>query len=193
MKKKKGIEIPFTSKHLSLLGAFFFIGISFFLYTSTEELKKTIDTNTINDVVRSDSVRMRLYEGSVSTEFEGEQRLAYSFRIPENAAVVTALQGKSLAVTQGATVVGRVGLSYEGGRGYTEEDYIREILLKKSKSSTKTYAQSVGGRVGVTLEDEGVQYFISSSLNKQWLIIFETDGKNESDFKQMVATFEEKI
>lgn len=182
--KTKGFE----TRHIQILGAIIFILLSIFLYSSTESLKKTLDTSVITNV-RSDAVRMRLYEGVTSSEFEGKNLLSYSFRIPENAAVVTALQGKVLAVTQNNKVLGRVSFSYEGGRGYAPEEYIKEIILKDVSEKVPTFIQTIGERSFVSFKYDGDLYLVTKVDGGEWLATFQGTEKDEEDLRQIASTF----
>lgn len=179
----------FKTGHLQIVGVVIFILLSIFLYSSTQSLKSSIDTSILGQV-RSDVVRMKLYEGVTSSEFEGKNTLSYSFRIPENASVVTALSGKLLAVTQNTKMLGRVFFSYEGGRGYSEYDYIKNSIEKATKDVSETFVETIDGKTFVSVVVDGDIYLVTKLKNGEWLAVFQAGEKGKEELKQIISTFE---
>jgi hypothetical protein len=126
---------------------------------SDEEQQMTTTTTFTNKVVRN---------------FEGENVLEYGFTLPEGATTTVGTDGALVKVTDASsTPLVAMYFSFEGGRGYSPEDYITNNIIPKVASVTITGTTTVGMHEWVTAESALSVWHVAKSDNGQWLIVTE--------------------
>lgn len=122
----------------------------------------------------------RLVEGTVTRFFEGEQLLGYAFDIPETATTSVEREGSLVKVTDGADLLVAMYFSYEGGRGYTPNDYIKNVITPNVRVATVTGTTTLGSYEWTIVEGVTSVWHVASVKNGEWLVVAETKkGEDE--------------
>ena len=107
---------------------------------------------------------LTLYDPLLEAYFEGYDRLYYEFSYPESDfSITTSPDNRKITIKEIATgKIDTVVISYEGGRGFTSQNYWNEVL----KSSCPTCEQITNP---ISIKDsQGLITFASE--NKEWII-----------------------
>ena len=158
-------------------------------------ISKKVQNNPVNnnasnsnlvDIVNIDNYSK--YEGTVSTQFEGERSVDFSFLYQNGTLVAKGNCGSTQCFTlTNASSTNNVTLyfTYEGGRGLTVSDYA-DILLKDNASGTvedlKFAAEASSSVKYIVNTDTGYAYYVEAVTGKDgdpWLAIVE--NKNGAD------------
>lgn len=107
---------------------------------------------------------MTLYDPLLEAWFEGYDRLYYEFSYSEaDYSVKTSSDNRIITIEEKASkTLNTITISYEGGRGFTPEDYWNEVL-KKNCSDCQRVANPI-----VIKDAAGLITF--SSADKEWII-----------------------
>lgn len=138
------------------------------LYVGTTQMSK--DDELAN---KEQQVPHTTITGKVTRVFEGENTLDYSFDIGEIATTTVGKDGALVTVTENGDTVTAVYFSYEGGRGYTPNDYITNVIVPNVKAVNETGTTTIGGYDWTTVESEWSVWHIAPSTNGQWLMVVE--------------------
>jgi hypothetical protein len=129
----------------------------------------------------ADKKSVLVYEGSVTRNFEGENTLTYSFNLPEGATTTVEKDGALVKVNNDQSqMVSAMYFSYEGGRGYTPDDYIDNVIAKSVKSIEDVGTTTIGGHEWSVVESEWSVWHVAKSENGQWLLVVE-NKKTENE------------
>lgn len=118
-------------------------------------------------------ILMRTYSGEIHRIFEGDNKLSYSFDIPEDATTTLGMDGSLLRITNGTSSYASIYISYEGGRGYTPMDYINYVIAPKVSTLTLTGTSTIGDYEWQGAESFASEWHVASLLNGNWLFIVE--------------------
>jgi hypothetical protein len=121
---------------------------------------------------------MKAFEGQVTRIFEGENKVIYSFDIPEDATTTVSMDGALVKVTTGSTLYSAVYLSYEGGRGYSAEDYIRNVISPQVNVLNIVGTTTIGTRVWTVAESVNTEWHVGQVGDGQWLMVVESPKAN---------------
>lgn len=199
--------IDFKNKKTTwwLIGVLVLILLLIVLYKGLEgkSFNKSNNGESVVDIANSDDYTK--FEGKVSASFEGSHNLSFMF-----------LHSKALEVTQGvgnqskwfkltnASSTNDVTLyfTYEGGRGFTPDDYINEVLKVNGPVVVEDvkFANNASSSVKhVTNESGNVEYYIQGAKGADgdsWLVIVEnnnpTNQVSKDIAKDLMRSFEIK-
>ena len=122
-----------------------------------------------------------VYEGSVTRNFEGENTLSYSFNLPEGATTTVEKDGALVKINDDQSqMVSAMYFSYEGGRGYSPDDYIDNVIAKSVKSIEDVGTTTIGSHEWSVVESEWSVWHVAKSENGQWLLVVE-NKKTENE------------
>jgi hypothetical protein len=124
---------------------------------------------------------MMSFTGSVSRMYEGENKLVYSFDIPSGSTTTTTMDGALVHVTNGSTLYLAMYLSYEGGRGYSAEDYIKNVIVPQVRVLNITGTTTLGTTVWTTAESQNTEWHVGQVGNGQWLMVVESPKVSHDD------------
>lgn len=153
--------------------------------------KSKLAKGAMKEIVSEKKTETVKYTGQVMSIFEGENKAEISFD-----------HYKSLSVTQGegnkskyfylnnasGTKVATVYMSYEGGRGYTAEDYVKEVLLKAVPSAKLEAAMASSSSTWLKVSSTNSEWHVKSSENKQWVALVENTKANSDLVKSVLET-----
>lgn len=148
---------------LSVLGLVIVVGGSYMYMRNHKTAPKEA-------VVKGSSVS---YEGSVTRTFEGENKLVYSFDIPETATATVSMDGALVKVTNGVLPVVAMYMSYEGGRGYSSLDYISNNIIPKVSGVKTTGTTTIGGVLWTMAQSGTSEWYVGQVGDGQWLMVAE--------------------
>ena len=132
-------------------------------------------------------VGVKSFSGEVVRVFEGENKLSYSFDIPETASTSIDMDGALIRITNETNPLASVYLSYEGARGYTPMDYINNTIAPHVAVINPTSTSTIGGYDWQGAESEGSEWHVASVLNGSWLIVVE-NRKSVHDATESILT-----
>jgi len=119
----------------------------------------------------TEGVSMRLFSGEVVREFEGENKLNYSFNIPEVSTTSMDMNGALINIFEASSTYATMYISYEGGRGFTALQYIDEIIAPHVSVINLTEISKIGEYEWQGAESEGSEWHVAPVLNGEWLIV----------------------
>jgi hypothetical protein len=130
---------------------------------------------------------MKSLDGQVMRIFEGENKLVYSFDIPETATSTVTMDGALIKVNTGSALYAAVYFSYEGGRGYSAEDYIKSVVAPHVNVLTITGTTTIGTRIWTVAESVNTQWHVGQVGDGQWLMVVESPKANHEDILGTLA------
>jgi hypothetical protein len=129
----------------------------------------------------------RTIEGQVTRMFEGENKVVYSFDVPETATSTTGMEDALVKVTNNDLPYTSMYFSYEGGRGYAAEDYIKNVIAPRVPVLTIIGTTTIGSRVWTVAESTASEWHVAQVGDGQWLLIVEN---KKALHDQVAATLE---
>ena len=111
--------------------------------------------------------------GKVTRMFEGENTLEYSFDIPEDATTSLDKDGALVKIDTPAGPLTQVYFSYEGARGYSPEDYIKNLIVPNVAVLTMDGTSTLGNYDWAVAESEWSSWHVTRAQTGNWLIIVE--------------------
>ena len=147
------------------------------LYVGNLEMKNR--RALANDEQKSD-ISSKSFQGKVVRVFEGENVLEYGFDIPETATTSIEKDGALIKVTDNGELITAMYISYEGGRGYTAEDYITNVIVPNVPAITPNGTTTLGGYDWTVVESQWSVWHVAPSLDNQWLLVVE-NKKTQSE------------
>lgn len=130
---------------------------------------------------------MKSFEGQVTRIFEGENKVVYSFDIPEAATTTLSMDGALVKVTTGVDLYSAIYFSYEGGRGYSAEDYIKHNIATQVKVLSITGTTTIGSRVWTVAESVNTEWHVGQVGDGQWLMVVESPKAKHDDVVKTLA------
>jgi hypothetical protein len=147
-------------------GAVVLLGLVVWGYTNSQAPESLLQTN-------GGAVNTQTVSGTVSRFYEGENKVAYSFQIPESATTTVEMDGALIRIWENGVAYANIYLSYEGGRGYGPIDYMGDIIAPSVPVINATGASVVGGYSWQTASSDGTEWHLAPVLNDQWLVVVE--------------------
>ncbi len=135
----------------------------------------------------STEVATKQFIGEVIRTYEGDHMLEYAIRIPETASTSIDMDGALIRITDEASPLAQVYISYEGGRGYTPLDYINNIISPHVSVINPTGTSTVGNYDWEVAESEGSEWHIARVAGGEWLVVVE-NKKSAHDTVQNILT-----
>lgn len=205
----KKIKIDFKNKKTwwAVIGLLVLLLLAFFFYRSLQGKSLKVWNNN-KDYSRfdvADTKDYSKYENKVSANFEGDHVLNFSFL---NKNDVKVEQGKGsqarwfkLLNASGTNDV-TLYFTYEGGRGYSADDYIKEVLNKDNdlKIQDVKFADEDTSNIKYVLDEKNnAEYYVETIKiegKDPWLAIVENlNAKDETSAtvaKDLIRSFEVK-
>ncbi len=126
----------------------------------------------------------RLVEGTVTRFFEGEWVLGYAFDIPEGATTTVEREGSIVKVLEDGKLLSAMYFSYEGGRGYSPEDYINNVIAPNVSMVTTTGTTTIGTTDWTVAEGASSVWHVAAVKGGEWLVVAESKkGDNDKALK----------
>lgn len=146
------------------------IALSAFLFGGYTFLKR----HSVKPVAQIQSeTPMRSFSSDVVRVFEGENKLAYSFDIPETATTSLGMDNALVRITDATSSYATMYMSYEGARGFTPLEYVSEIIAPHVSVINPTGTSTIGVYEWQAAESDGSEWHVASVNNGAWLIIVE--------------------
>ena len=137
-----------------------------------------------------ETITLPTFTNKVVRNFEGENVLEYGFNLPEGATTTVEQDGALVKVTDASSsLVTALYFSYEGGRGYTPEDYITNNIVPHVRAITSAGTTTLGMHEWTVAESEFSVWHVAKSDNGQWLIVVE----NRKDMTDKASVVLESI
>ncbi len=131
-------------------------------------------------------VMLPTFTNKVVRNFEGENVREYGFILQEGASTTVEQEGALVKVTDASSSpVVAMYFSYEGGRGYTPEDYITKNIVPHVSAVTSAGTTTLGMHEWTVAESEFSVWHVAKSDNGQWLIVAE-NRKDVADTASVV-------
>lgn len=160
------------------------LGVGLYMRNSTaKKAAITLENNTVST---------QKVSGEVNAIFEGDNRLAYSFSIPSDATSTKKNStGSLIHVTDASSsLVTAFYFSYEGGRGYTAQDYITEVIAKKIAVLTANGTTTLGNLSGLEVSSNTTVWKIAPTQNGQFLVVVEYPKEKKVVAEEILKTVE---
>lgn len=113
------------------------------------------------------------FTGKVIRNFEGENVLEYSFDLPEGATTTVERDGSLIKVINQDSLVVAMYMSYEGGRGYSPADYIKNVIANSVPAITMTGTTTIGLYDWEVAESERSIWHVAKGGDGSWLMVVE--------------------
>lgn len=130
----------------------------------------------VKEAITKGSVRS--LEGQVTRMFEGENKVVYGFDVPDGATSTVSMDGALIKVTTGSALYMATYFSYEGGRGYSSEDYIKSIIAPHVSVLNMVGTTTIGSRVWTVAESVNTEWHVGQVGDGQWLMVVESPKVN---------------
>lgn len=128
------------------------------------------------DVVKDETpsvVATEEVSGKVTRMFEGENVLEYNFSIPEGATTTLDKDGALVKVNTEAGPLTQIYFSYEGARGYSPADYIKNLIVPNVAVLTMKGTSTIGNYDWEVAESEWSSWHVTRAQTGNWLIVVE--------------------
>jgi hypothetical protein len=139
------------------------------LYVGNDQMKK----DGAVALEETTTTALTTFSGKVVRTFEGDNILEYGFDLPETATTSVEQDGALVKVTDADAPVLAMYFSFNGGRGYSPEDYIINTIAPKVQAVTVVGTATVGAHEWTVAESEWSVWHVAKSDNGQWLIVVE--------------------
>lgn len=137
------------------------------------------------------AVEIKRIDGTVKAFYEGESVLKYHFDIDKNA-TTTERNEKTTGITitnASSTVIAKVFLSYEGGRGYMPSDFFSEELPKRVASLSETSSTTIGSYAGLEAHSPYMIWRAANVHNGEWMIIIQYTQDKSKEGEAIAESF----
>jgi hypothetical protein len=152
-------------------------------------IQKLSDRNGQHDAdLTVQEVGMKQVMGEVVRVFEGENKIEYSFSVPESATTTLGMEGALVKVTNDGAPVATVYFSYEGGRGYSSTDYINNIIAPNVAVINPNGTSTVGSTDWETASSEGSEWSVAAVRDGEWLVVVENRKTNHDLAQKLLAS-----
>ena len=94
-----------------------------------------------------------------------------------------------MRITEATTTLGSMYFSYEGGRGYTPEDYLKNVIAPRVAVTTLG-TSTIGGYSWLLLVSTNSEWYITKAVNDQWLVVVENKKSTHTPMVEILDTFE---
>lgn len=145
-------------------------------------------TTVISKEKEKETVSMKTFEGQVTRMFEGENKIVYSFDIPENGTTSISMDGALIKVTDPRGLYASFYMSYEGGRGLTPLEYINQVISPHISILSMKGTSTIGLFDWQIAESPASEWHVASVLNGQWLIIVENKKSLHDDVEKTLKS-----
>lgn len=115
----------------------------------------------------------KVLEGKVIRTFEGDNTVEYSLSIPDDATTTLGMEGALVKIATEDAPYLSMYFSYEGGRGYMPQDYIKNVIVPRVSALTITGTTTVGGVSWTVAQSEQSEWHVAQVGDGQWLLITE--------------------
>lgn len=189
-------KIDFKNKKTTwwLIGLLIIVLIAIFLFKGLEGKSLNIwKSNDDSSIDIANSKDYSKYEGSVKAVFEGEHVLDFSFLHNNafNVAQGIGAQARWFKLNDASsTNLVTLYFTYEGGRGYSADDYVNEVLKKDNASITVEdikFADDDNTNVKYIIDTKNnVEYYIEVVKGidgDSWLAIVENKAADDDTLK----------
>lgn len=127
-------------------------------------------------------------EGQVVRMFEGENKIVYSFEVPEMATSTLGMDGALIRIVDGESPFATMYFSYEGGRGYVAEDYINNVIAPRVPALAITGTTTIGSHDWTVAESAASEWYVAQVGDGQWLLIVENKKPLHDKIMEMLAS-----
>ena len=131
--------------------------------------------NNRADVAKEETNEMSSssFTGKVVRMFEGENVLEYGFDLPEGATTTVERDGSLIKVINQDSLVLAMYTSYEGGRGYSPSDYIKNVITPSVPGLTMSGTTTIGMYDWNVVESSRSIWHVTKGGDGSWLIVVE--------------------
>lgn len=148
------------------------------LFVGNYEMKKR---NAVEaDTQTTQHMGTQTFNGKVMRQFEGENTLEYTFEYPNAGTTTIEKDGALVKVSDNATPIVAMYISYEGGRGYSPADYITNVIVPSVKAITEVGTTTIGSYEWDVVESEWSVWHVGKVANGNWLLVVE-NRKTENE------------
>ena len=155
------------------------------IFTSYKLLNKKSSKVAENNVVQN----MTTLTGKVTTTFDADNNLNYSFDIPEMATSTVSEEGDLIKVTDGTSTRATVYFSYEGGKALSPVDYITNIVAPHVSVINVTNTSTIGNYEWQLAETGGSNWYVTSLNNGEWIAAIEAKKTFSDEAEKLVKSF----
>ena len=156
-----------------------------------------VNRSKITSVKVIDSTKMSTkdFTGSVSANFEGEQKAELNFKTNSDLIVTqgAGAKAKYFYITNASgTNVATVYMSYEGGRGFSPAEYAKDVIGKFVPGLSALANVSYASTTWSYTSSASSEWHIAPSKNNQWLVIVENKKANHDALTSVYETLNVK-
>ena len=142
-----------------------------------------------SEPISKNDINMKVFTGSVSSEYEGSNTLSYSFSIPDYTISTSSPEGDLVKIGDATSTHTTVYFSYEGGRGLSPSEYISEIIAPHVSVIDETGTSTMGDYEWQLAETAGSNWYITTSKDGQWIVAVESRKIWSDESNKLVSSF----
>jgi hypothetical protein len=130
--------------------------------------------------------------GQVTRMYEGENKLVYGMDIPETAVSEVSMDDALVTIKDNGALYAAVYMTYEGGRGYSAQDYINNVVAPQVHALTVTGTTTIGGMLWTKAESTNSEWHVGQVGDGQWLMVVESKKANHDSIVEMLTSLTTK-
>ena len=134
------------------------------------------------------------FTGNINSVFEGDNKAVVSFSYNDTLTVEQGVDAKSkyFYIKNATGTVATIYASFEGGRGYSENDYLLQVIKKAVPSVSAPAPQVHGSTTWAYAATAGTEWNTAPFKTGSWVIVVENKKSNTSLVKTILDTMEVK-
>jgi hypothetical protein len=128
--------------------------------------------------------------GAIAQLFEGQNMLSYKFYVPAGLSSVKGDDSQTLVVkSEDNSQKALAYFSYEGGRGWSPEEYFDTVISPKVPVEKATSSAHLGSYDWYHVETGTMEWNIAKIKNGEWLLVIESKKADGEVVKNILNTF----
>lgn len=139
--------------------------------------------------VVTSELRMKSFSGNVLRPYLTDNKLAYSFDVPDYASSSTSSDGDMVRISSSTSTYAVVYFSRDGGRGLTPSSYISEIIAPHVSVINETGTSTVGAYEWQLADTAGSNWHITTINNGKWVVAIESKKVWGEEASKLVKSF----
>ena len=153
---------------------------------------KTGDSSIVTE--NQNQAGTKNFTGEINSVFEGDNKAVVSFAYNDNLTVEQGVGAKSkyFYIKNASGTVATIYASFEGGRGYTGNDYLLEVIKKAVPSVSTPTSMVHGSTTWSYAATAGTEWNTASFKTGNWVMVVENKKSNTDLVKSILDTMDVK-
>jgi hypothetical protein len=145
-------------------------------------------------VIENQMAGTKKFTGNINSVFEGDNKAEVSFSYNDTLTVEQGVDAKAkyFYIKNATGTVATIYASFEGGRGYSENDYLLEIIKKAVPSVSAPQPMVHGSTTWAYASTAGTEWNTAPFKTGNWVMVVENKKVNTDMVKSILDTMEVK-